>query len=270
MPSARVIRISICLLLAGIATVSCQAGIGVAKTAERGTTNPDTLRRASADSRSDEELSYSELRAKYAPRYLPPADVRELRTLVVNTSTVPAMKRDTPGLDLHDIQESDEEESSSMAEEEAADEAAPAESAHLRVEEEHPAIDRGILMKEIITILSTKYKWGGMDAVRGLDCSAFTSTVYSRFAGLWIPRTSTTQYYFDDAMPVKKGQLKVGDLVFFKTRPNFGSPVSHVGIYVGAQCFAHASSKRGVIISPLTGYYARTFVGARRVLKDAP
>lgn len=230
-------------------------------------TNPDTTVNRIPTASFGSEVPYSALKEQHNPRAIPPPEIRELRTLVVNTSSVPTMKRDTPGLDIKDVQEAVDDETGE-GEEEAGEDVLPTNVTELPVDELHPGVDRVVLMKEIITILSTRYKWGGMDAVRGLDCSAFTSTVYSRFAGLWIPRTSTTQYYYDEAVPVKKNDLKVGDLVFFRTRPNFGSPVSHVGIYVGAGCFAHASSKRGVIISSLSGYYARSYVGARRVLRD--
>ena len=47
------------------------------------------------------------------------------------------------------------------------------------------------------------------------------------------------------------------------------APVSHVGIYIGGNYFAHASTRHGVIISPLeSGYYNKTFVGARRLLNS--
>ena len=59
---------------------------------------------------------------------------------------------------------------------------------------------------------------------------------------------------------------EIGDLVFFKTRRR-RAPVSHVGIYVGQNLFAHASTKHGVVISSLEHpYYKRTYVGARRLL----
>jgi cell wall-associated NlpC family hydrolase len=128
----------------------------------------------------------------------------------------------------------------------------------------NPAVNRVSLMKEIINLLGVRYRYGGNDAVKGLDCSAFTGTIYSRALGVRLPRSSGLQFQVGDR--VKKEELKIGDLVFFKTRRR-RSPVSHVGIYVGESMFAHASSRRGVIISTLgEGYYNRRFVGARRVV----
>jgi cell wall-associated NlpC family hydrolase len=131
-------------------------------------------------------------------------------------------------------------------------------------EEVNPAANRIEMMKEIVNILGVRYHYGGMDAVKGLDCSAFTGTIYSRAFGIRLPRSSNEQ--FGVGNKIKKDDLKIGDLVFFKTRRK-RAPVSHVGIYVGENCFAHASTKHGVIISTLDqGYYNKTYVGARRVL----
>lgn len=133
-------------------------------------------------------------------------------------------------------------------------------------QETNDAVNRVDLMKEIINLLGVRYRYGGMDAVRGIDCSAFVGTIYSRALGVRLPRSSNEQ--FGTGIKIKKHDLKVGDLVFFKTRRNRG-PVSHVGIYVGQEFFAHASTKHGVIISNLSqGYYDKTFVGARRLLQS--
>ena len=62
---------------------------------------------------------------------------------------------------------------------------------------------------------------------------------------------------------IKKKNLKESDLVFFKTTKN---RISHVGIYISRNKFAHASSSRGVTINDLSEeYYVRTFAMAGRV-----
>ena len=133
-------------------------------------------------------------------------------------------------------------------------------------EEANPAVNRVELMKEIVNLLGNPYRYGGINAVRGLDCSAFVGTVYSRALGVRLPRSSNEQ--FGTGVKIRKNDMKVGDLVFFKTRRK-RAPVSHVGIYIGGNYFAHASTRHGVIISPLDdGYYNRTFVGARRLLNS--
>jgi cell wall-associated NlpC family hydrolase len=53
-------------------------------------------------------------------------------------------------------------------------------------------------------------------------------------------------------------------LVFFNTRRRVKP--GHVGIYIGDNLFAHASSKSGVTVSSLDyDYYSNRYMGARRV-----
>ncbi|MNN98788.1 Murein DD-endopeptidase MepS/Murein LD-carboxypeptidase precursor [compost metagenome] len=52
--------------------------------------------------------------------------------------------------------------------------------------------------------------------------------------------------------------------MFFNT---FGTGISHAGIYLGNDQFAHSSSSKGVRISKLTEtYYKDRYVTARRVV----
>ena len=63
--------------------------------------------------------------------------------------------------------------------------------------------------------------------------------------------------------PVGRDDLKEGDLVFFKIHSR---SISHIGIYLGNNRFAHASLK-GVAISSLDdAYYSRYFYKGGRVL----
>jgi cell wall-associated NlpC family hydrolase len=58
-----------------------------------------------------------------------------------------------------------------------------------------------------------------------------------------------------------------GDLVFFACN---GGGIDHSGIYVGNNRFIHSSSPRsgGVIYTSMSeNYYARSYVGARRILR---
>lgn len=67
------------------------------------------------------------------------------------------------------------------------------------------------------------YAWGG-SGPGSFDCSGFTSYAY-RSIGVSLPHSSRAQYA--GTSRVSRDQLKPGDLVFF------GSPIHHVGIYVG-------------------------------------
>ena len=108
--------------------------------------------------------------------------------------------------------------------------------------------------------IGTPYHFGG-DSRKGIDCSAFTKELYSKVFNLTIKRNSRD--IFSMVSPVSKEDLQEGDLVFFKIHSR---RISHVGIYLGNNKFAHASS-RGVAISSLDdGYYSRYFYKGGRLL----
>lgn len=109
--------------------------------------------------------------------------------------------------------------------------------------------------------LGTPYQWGGHDR-KGIDCSAFTREVYRTVVGIELPRTTVAQLQV--GKPVSDRELRPGDLVFFKTSE---APVSHVGLWLGNNQFAHASTSGGVVISSLAEpYYSKRFRAARRIL----
>lgn len=118
------------------------------------------------------------------------------------------------------------------------------------------------MLMEIIKYLGTPYKYGG-NTKDGMDCSAFTQIIFKNVFNLSLERSARLQY--TQGSVIEKGdELKVGDLVFFNTR-NRVKP-GHVGIYIGDNLFAHASTKKGVTITALDyDYYSRTFMGARRL-----
>ena len=107
--------------------------------------------------------------------------------------------------------------------------------------------------------LGTPYLMGGTTR-RAIDCSAFTQNVYAAH-GIKLPRTADVQYNVGNKVP--RGQEQPGDLVFFET---YLPGPSHVGIYLGNGKFIHASSSRGVTITPLNSYYfGPRYLGAKRV-----
>ena len=108
--------------------------------------------------------------------------------------------------------------------------------------------------------VGTPYHFGG-DSRKGIDCSAFTKELYSNVFNLTIKRNSRD--IFSMVSPVSKDDLQEGDLVFFKIHSR---SISHVGIYLGNNKFAHASS-RGVAINSLDdGYYSHYFYKGGRLL----
>lgn len=105
------------------------------------------------------------------------------------------------------------------------------------------------------------YRFGGVDA-EGIDCSAFTRTMYQEVFGMELPRSTYEQVNLGRA--IGKDELQPGDLVFFRT----GSG-QHNGVYIGNGKFAHASSSVGVTISRLDNVYWRSrYWQARRLLDD--
>ena len=104
--------------------------------------------------------------------------------------------------------------------------------------------------------LGTPYVWGGASP-GGFDCSGLVMYVYSQ-VGVSLPHSSYAQY--GAGVPVSMSDLQPGDLVFF-------DGLGHVGIYVGGGNFIHAPHTGDVVkISSLSGWYASSFVGARRIL----
>jgi lipoprotein Spr len=107
------------------------------------------------------------------------------------------------------------------------------------------------LFETVSRWLGTPYKYAG-DSKKGIDCSGFASVVYRNVYSLQLDGGSSDIYL--RAVPVSKDSLQEGDLVFFKIRP---SRISHVGVYLGDNKFAHASVHAGVIISDLDEPYYR-------------
>ena len=122
------------------------------------------------------------------------------------------------------------------------------------------------VLSHAMSLLGSKYRSGGNDP-GGFDCSGFTSYVYG-LNNVFIGRSSRDQY--ERNTPVKRGNIKPGDLVFF-SGSRIGSGVGHVGIVTEVNkddsfLFIHSSSRGGVVISRSTdAYYAQRYLGARRV-----
>ncbi|KHJ37058.1 murein DD-endopeptidase MepS/Murein LD-carboxypeptidase [Pedobacter glucosidilyticus] len=111
--------------------------------------------------------------------------------------------------------------------------------------------------------LGTPYRLGG-DTQKGVDCSGFAFQLYEKTFNTMIG--SNSRNIFSMVNPISKVELKEGDLVFFKIK---SKSISHVGVYIGDNKFAHASSSKGVMISNLNEpYWQRYFYKGGRLLES--
>ena len=124
------------------------------------------------------------------------------------------------------------------------------------------------ILREAASHLGKKYVWGSKGP-NTFDCSGFTGYVYKQF-DYKIGPCSREQYKIGKAIDIKNARR--GDLILFTSRSS-GKNVGHVGIIwdvnkdTGAVKFIHSSTKRGVIISELEGYYVNRYVGVKRVIE---
>ena len=102
------------------------------------------------------------------------------------------------------------------------------------------------------------YRFGG-SAPGGFDCSGLVHYAY-RIAGKRVPRTTTELWR--EALPVNRGDLQAGDLVFFR----IDGKMSHVGLYLGDDRFVHAPrTGRTVSVETLgSDFYGQRFIRAGR------
>ena len=136
----------------------------------------------------------------------------------------------------------------------------------LNVEYDNMAING--LLDEAMSHIGARYR-SGSKGPYAFDCSGFTSYVFRQLGAGNIGASSRDQYARN--MPVSRSEMQRGDLVFF-TSPRSGRNVGHVGLVVDVDPitntfnFIHASTSDGVKISNSNdGFYARRFIGVRRV-----
>lgn len=104
------------------------------------------------------------------------------------------------------------------------------------------------------------YLLGG-NGYDGVDCSAFLQIVFADYFDIKLPRVTVDQMKVGKS--VKKNNIRIGDLVFFKT----GRKTMHAGVMINDQQFMHASTSSGVMISALQErYWNDTYLTTRRVL----
>jgi cell wall-associated NlpC family hydrolase len=116
-----------------------------------------------------------------------------------------------------------------------------------------PASGRaGVAVREAYRKLGSPYKWAAAGPDR-FDCSGLTMWVWGK-AGVSLPHSSKAQY--SGGRKVSRGDLAPGDLVFY------GSPIHHVGIYVGGGRMISAPQTGDVV--KVQNAFRGDYVGAVR------
>ena len=112
-----------------------------------------------------------------------------------------------------------------------------------------------------LKMVGKPYRYGGASPARGFDCSGLVQYSY-RHAGRKLPHNTDAQRRL--SKPIRRAQLRRGDLIFFDEK---GGDNSHVGIYLGDGTFVHAPSsgkavRRDRLDSP---YWRRHLSELRRI-----
>jgi murein DD-endopeptidase / murein LD-carboxypeptidase len=105
-----------------------------------------------------------------------------------------------------------------------------------------------------------KYRFGG-SSTEGFDCSGFVQYLYSQSFQMLLPRTSSELALLGPIIP--HDRLRPGDLLFFTA----GEEITHVGVYLGDERFAHASTTAGISVNTLLErYYQQHFAFGTRII----
>lgn len=116
-----------------------------------------------------------------------------------------------------------------------------------------PASGRAaVAVQEAYRKLGSPYKWAAAGPDR-FDCSGLTMWVWGK-AGVSLPHSSRAQY--SGGRKVSRGDLEPGDLVFY------GSPIHHVGIYIGGGRMISAPQTGDVV--KIQNAFRSDYVGAVR------
>ncbi len=115
----------------------------------------------------------------------------------------------------------------------------------------------GTALRYAVKQIGDSYVWGAAGPIKW-DCSGLTMRAFQQ-AGVRLPHSSRAQFGYGRS--ISRSNLQPGDLVFF------GSPISHVGIYIGKNKMVHAPRPGArVQIAEFGNYFGRKkYVGARRL-----
>ena len=109
--------------------------------------------------------------------------------------------------------------------------------------------------------MGVTYTWGGTSSF-GYDCSGFMQMLM-RQRGVIMPRDADIQAAWSGVAPVKREELKAGDLLYFGSE----NKITHTGMYIGEGMFIHDTTHGhpSVQISKLDDQpWTKLLIAARR------
>jgi cell wall-associated NlpC family hydrolase len=137
------------------------------------------------------------------------------------------------------------------------------------------------ILSTAVRFIGYPYVWGGEDekTERGFDCSGFVWRVYKLQAypgSEALPEVlrGRTSYQMSGEVPPAErigfDDLQPGDVLFFGPKGERSKPkeIDHMGLDLGNGWMIH-SSRYGVALAPLDGWYRDGFAWARRPLAEA-
>jgi gamma-D-glutamyl-L-lysine dipeptidyl-peptidase len=128
---------------------------------------------------------------------------------------------------------------------------------------DRPRMSPGALTEFSRRFLGLPYLWGGTSTF-GYDCSGFTQMLCRR-RGVLLPRDAQPQAAWSGMIPVARGDVEPGDLLYFGSSPD---KITHTGMYIGNGEFINATTHDRPVVqmSKLDdAYWTQLFVAARRL-----
>jgi cell wall-associated NlpC family hydrolase len=109
--------------------------------------------------------------------------------------------------------------------------------------------------------IGTSYKYATCTNGR-MSCTCLTKSTWAKF-GHSLPMNERDQWKYEPARKVARGDLRPGDIVFFKEAGR-NKPITHVGIYSGRGNLVHASRYFGKVVESKMSYIDG-YSGARKL-----
>ena len=125
---------------------------------------------------------------------------------------------------------------------------------------------RDSIIEHTRNLLGVKYKWGGINPAKGLDCSGIVKYVFAKL-GIELPHRAAELAKLGDPITKDTAAMQPGDLLVFGKA---GKRISHVGIYIGDGKMIQASSTSHHVVETVVADYhphgGLQWKGVRRIV----